>query len=86
MDAGGTRLWMVEGRTMQELLSRVTQEMLPSARRGNLYGMAPLLEDCHVVALGSGSLLRPNTYVHAGVLQGSSVYITDGCNLWKICT
>jgi hypothetical protein len=26
MDAGATRPWMVEGRTMQELLSRVTQE------------------------------------------------------------
>ncbi len=25
MDVGGTRPWMVEGRTMQELLSRVTQ-------------------------------------------------------------
>jgi hypothetical protein len=37
MDVGGTRPWMVEGRTMQELLSRVTQgvgtERLPGTRR-----------------------------------------------------
>ena len=30
MDAGGTSPWMGESRTMQEQLSRVTQERLPS--------------------------------------------------------
>ena len=34
-DAGGTSPWMGEGRTMQELLSRVTQERLPRRRRSD---------------------------------------------------
>ncbi len=37
MEVGGTRPWMVEGRTMQELLSRVTQEQLPSVSDAATY-------------------------------------------------
>ena len=41
MDAGGTNPWMGEGRTMQEQLSRATQEQLPS--RLAILGQAPRL-------------------------------------------